>query len=185
MTLKKSETPVNFTVTKSDILYSGKVFDLKIDEVLYDSGNTGVRQIAVHPGGAVIVPVFEDKLVLVNQFRYPFQKFMLEFPAGKLEINEDPYLCAVRELEEETGFTAEKIDKLGAIATAPGFCTEILHIYIALNLTPGETKREEGEFGMEIVHLKFSEIENKIKTGEIFDSKTISAFLMTKLYLQV
>src|SRR4030065_178781 len=115
---------MNFKIVKSEILYKGKVFDLQVDEIKYNSGNRGIREIAVHPGGAVIVPVKEDgKIVMITQFRYPFNKFMLEFPAGKLDKDEDPLKCAVRELEEETGYKSKNVFKLGEICTTPGFCS--------------------------------------------------------------
>ena len=165
---------MNFKVKKSEIIFKGKVFDLQVDEIEYDSGNKAVREVALHPGGAVILPVKEDgKFIMVKQFRYPFQKFMLELPAGKLEKGEDPQKCAERELTEETGYNAESISKLGSIATTPGFCSEVLHIYLAENLTPGRHNREEGEYGMETIEYTLNEIEEKIMSGEIIDSKTI------------
>jgi ADP-ribose pyrophosphatase len=170
---------MNYKLNKSEILYKGKVFDLQIDEITYDSGNKGIREIAVHSGGAVIVPITnEGKIVLVKQFRYPFQKYMLEMPAGKLNKGEDPYLCAVRELEEETGYKADKVEKLGAIATTPGFCTEILHLYIATGLTPGRHNREEGELTMEVYEYSFEDVERLISEGELYDAKSICAFHM-------
>ena len=175
---------MNYKILESDILFRGKVFDLRVDKIKYNSGNEGIREIAVHPGGAVIVPVKDDgKFIMVSQYRYPFEKFLLEFPAGKLDNNEDPEVCAFRELQEETGYKTDKLQKLGAISTTPGFCTEILHIYLARNLTPGEHNREEGEYGMEVKEFTFKEIEEKIAGGEIIDSKSISGFYMTSKLL--
>jgi len=173
----------NYTVKKSEILFRGKVFDLQVDEIEYDSGNKGIREVAVHPGGAVVVPVKADeKIVMVNQFRYPFQKFLLEMPAGKLDKNEEPLNCAVRELEEETGYKAKNIFKLGSICTTPGFCTEVLHIFLAKDLTPGNHNREEGEHDMDVFEFTIEEIEKKIIAGEIVDSKTICGVQLLKLY---
>lgn len=168
---------MNFKVTKSEIVFNGRVVDVQLDQIEYNSGNKGIRETILHPGGAVVVPYTnEGKFVWINQFRYPHQKFLLEFPAGKLDNKEDPLNCAVREIKEETGFTAEKFFKLGAIATTPGFCTEILHLYLATGLTNGEHNREEGEFGMEVHFFTKEETEEKIITGEIIDAKSISAF---------
>lgn len=175
---------MNFKVVKSDVLYKGRVFDLQVDQIQYDSGNNGIREVAIHNGGAVIVPVKDDgRIVLVSQFRYPLNKFLTELPAGKLEIDEDPFVCAVRELEEETGYRSDNVVKLGSIYTTPGFCTEVLHIYMAKNLVPGETRREEGEYGMQTVELSFAEINDKIRSGEINDAKTLSGILMARNYL--
>ncbi len=175
---------MNFKVNQSEILFRGKVFDLKVDQIEYDSGNKGVRETAIHPGGAVAVPVKDNgKIIFVKQFRYPLQKTLLELPAGKLNKDEDPLICAVRELEEETGYKAGNVKKLGAICTTPGFCTEILHIYLAEKLIPGNHNREEGEFGMEIFELSIDEVEEKIKSGKIFDAKTICGIHMAMNYM--
>lgn len=176
---------MNFTVKQSDVVFRGRVFDLIVDQIEYTSGNKGVRETAVHPGGAVIAAVTdENKIVFVNQFRYPLKTFLMELPAGKLEKGEDPMVCATRELTEETGYTAGKIVKLNAMPTAPGFCSEILHIYIATELVKGNHNREEGEYGMEMYEFTIPEAEAKIMNGEITDSKTIAGIYMTKLYLE-
>lgn len=165
---------MNYKVVDSDIIHKGRVFDLKIDKLVYDSGNEGIREVAIHNGGAVVVPVTNDnKIVLVKQFRYPLQKFLYELPAGKLEKDEDPFLCAARELTEETGYTAEVIKPLGKIFTTPGFCTELLHIYLATGLTAGNSNREEGEFGMETYEFTLDEVVRKIIFGDITDAKSI------------
>ncbi len=172
---------MNFKVKKSEILFRGKVFDLKVDQIEYNSGNSGIREVAVHPGGAVVVPVKDNgKIIFVNQFRYPFQKNILELPAGKLDKNEDPFDCAVRELEEETGYKAGKIEKLGYIYTTPGFCTEVLHIYLAKDLKEGNHNREEGEHEMEVHEFSLNEIEEKIANNEIVDAKSICGFHLAK-----
>jgi len=172
---------MNFKLIKSKILYKGKVFDHQVDEIEYNSGNKGIREIAIHPGGAVVVPIKDDgKIILVKQFRYPLQKTLIELPAGKLEKGEGPLVCATRELEEETGYKSSSIKKLGEIYTAPGYCTEILHIYSANGLIPGNHNREEGEHGMEILELSLGEIEAMIMNGEIKDAKTIAGIYYLK-----
>jgi ADP-ribose pyrophosphatase len=166
---------MNYKVLKSEIRFKGKVFDHQVDEIEYESGNKGIREVAIHPGGAVVVPIKDDgKIILVRQFRYPLQKTLIELPAGKLDKGEDPLVCATRELEEETGYKAKEIKKLGEIYTAPGYCTEILHIYSASGLTPGNHNREEGEQGMEILELTIDEIKKMIFSGKITDAKTIA-----------
>jgi ADP-ribose pyrophosphatase len=174
----------NFKTEKSKILYKGKIFNLKVDEISYSNGTLGIREIAVHPGGAVVVPVKDDgKLIMISQFRYPLQKVILEFPAGKLDNNEDPLICAIRELEEETGYISENFSKLGEICTTPGFSNEILHLFIAKNLKEGKHNREEGEHDMEVFEFTTDEIEQKILSGEIYDAKTICTFYLTKKLL--
>jgi ADP-ribose pyrophosphatase len=166
---------MNFKIKKSEIVFHGKVFDVKVDNIEYNnSSNTGVREVAIHKGGAVIVPVKNSgKIIMVTQYRYPFNEFLLELPAGKLDEGEEPLNCADRELTEETGYKSNNIIKLGEICTTPGFCTEILSIYLAKELVKGAHKREEGEDGMQVFEFTLDEIEEKIRTGEIVDAKTI------------
>jgi ADP-ribose pyrophosphatase len=173
---------MTYKLNKSDIIFRGKVIDLKVDEIEYDSGNKGVREVAIHPGGAVIIPIKDNgKIIMIRQFRYPLQKIILEFPAGKLDKNEDPLKCALRELEEETGYKSNNIKKLGSIYTTPGFCTEILYVFAAKELIEGNHNREEGEYGMEVLDYSLDEIDAMIKSGELKDSKSISAIHMLKL----
>lgn len=162
------------------LLYSGKVFDLIVDQVEYPSGKKGVREIAHHPGGAVTVPLFEDgHILLVRQLRYPLGKHIYELPAGKLGPDEDPGVAAARELEEETGYIAGSLERLVSIYTSPGFCDEELHIFLATHLhqSPSGHKREEGEFSMTIERMLLSDALSLVETGEIKDGKTIVGLL--------
>jgi ADP-ribose pyrophosphatase len=174
---------MNFKVIKSETVFHGKVFDVRVDEIEYnETGNKNFRQVAVHPGGAVIVPVTDKgKIILITQYRYPQDEVVLELPAGKLEEGEDPLICAARELSEETGCNAKEIKKLGKIFTTPGFCSEVLHIYLAKGLISGNHAREEGEEDIKLIELTLDEIDNKIRSGEIVDAKTISGIYMYKL----
>jgi len=174
---------MNYKVIKSENIFNGIVFDVKLDILKYDSGNDGRREVIHHNGGSVILPITKDgKLVLIKQFRYPLQEVLIEAPAGKLEIGEDPMECATRELTEETGYTAKKITSLGKISTSPGFCDEILYLYLAQNLTEGEHNREEGEYGMEIFEYNLTEVDELIKSGKIIDSKTIAVIYHYKSF---
>jgi len=179
---------MDLKVIKHDVLHRGKVFDLIVDQVEYPSGNRGIREVAHHPGGAVAVPVFSDgKVLLVRQFRYPFGIYTVEAPAGKLNPGEDPGPAAVRELEEETGYLAGKLEKLTAIYTTPGFCDEVLHIFLAsdLKLSPGGHRREEGEQTMTLEIMPLQEAIAMIERREIVDSKTIVGLLMAERKLRV
>lgn len=173
---------MNFKVKKSDIVFKGFVFDIKVDQIEYNSGNEGVREVILHNGGAVVLPVTEDgKIVLVKQYRYPFDEIMYELPAGKLEKNEDPKECATRELTEETGYSSEKVSFLGKIYTSPGFCDEILYIYLAEELVAGDHNREEGEDGMEVFELTIAEVDKMVAEGKIVDAKTLSGLYYYKI----
>lgn len=171
---------------KRDVLYTGKVFDLIVDQVEYPSGNKGVREIAHHPGGAVVVPILNDgRVIMVQQLRYPLGTHILELPAGKLDRGEDPELAARRELEEETGWIATKLEKLTSIYTTPGFCDEELHIYLATGLkqSPEGHKREEGEFSMTVHAFSLADAVKMVLNGELQDSKTIVGLLLAERHL--
>ena len=122
----------------------------------------------------------DDTILLVHQHRYPFDRFLWELPAGKLNTGEDPLHCAQRELEEETGYLADSWEKLSAICTTPGFCSEVLHLYMATGLreAPGGRKLEEGELSMTMRRLPIQEALAMIESGEIVDAKTICGLLI-------
>jgi ADP-ribose pyrophosphatase len=169
---------VQFKVLESNTIFSGYVFDVKVDKITYDGINHSPREVVIHNGGAVILPVLQNgNIIFVKQYRYPLGKYIIELPAGKLNKGEDPLLCATRELKEETGYTTNKIYKLGSIFTTPGFCTEELHLYAAEQLIPGDHQREEGERDMELLELNHAQIKEKIMNGEIKDAKTLSALM--------
>ncbi|MCL4509850.1 MAG: NUDIX hydrolase [Bacteroidetes bacterium] len=156
------------------VIYRGKVFSTIVDEVEYDSGHKAIREVAEHPGGAVVLPLLDDgRIVFVYQKRYPLNEFLYELPAGKLEPNEPPELCAKRELKEETGYDAGQIEKLTAIYTSPGFCTERLHIFIARDLRDGKQNLEEGEIDLKLKLIPAKEAFEMVGRGEIVDAKTI------------
>ncbi|OGU55714.1 MAG: ADP-ribose pyrophosphatase [Ignavibacteria bacterium RBG_13_36_8] len=172
---------MNYRVKKENVIFRGHVFDVKVDEIEYNSGNKSKRETVVHPGGAVIVAVKDDgKIILVKQYRHALQKFIYELPAGKLGKHEDPLHCAARELAEETGYTSDNITKLGYIYTTPGYCDEILHIYLAKNLKSGNHNREEGEENMELHEFILNEIDEMIRNEEIVDGKTLSGIYLYK-----
>ena len=172
---------MNYRVLKSEIIHTGKVFNTKVDQIEYNSGNKSIREVAEHPGGAVIVPVTDEgQIIMVTQHRYPVDKTLLELPAGKLNKNENPFHCAVRELEEETGYKSDNVKEIGSIYTTPGYSTEKLSIYLAKDLMPGNHNREEGEFGMKVFAYTLKEIDEKIYSGEIVEGKTICGIYLAK-----
>jgi ADP-ribose pyrophosphatase len=166
-----------------EVLYTGRVFNLIVDQVEYPGGERGVREIAQHPGGAVTVPILGDgRVVLVRQFRYPFGRQILELPAGKLDRGEAPEHAARRELAEETGYEAASIEHLATIYTTPGFCDEQLHIYLArgLAMRPSGHAREIGEQTMTLEYLPLREAAERAAGGEIPDAKTIIGLLLAE-----
>lgn len=159
-------------------LYEGTVFNLRQDKVEVLHG-TSYRDIIEHNGGSVICPVTDDnKIVMVKQYRKAAEDFLLEIPAGKIDPGEDPYLTAVRELKEETGYTAEKITKLTEMLPTPGYSEEVLYIYLAEGLAPGETNFDENE-AIDIYHVPIEEAYEMVMNGEIQDGKSQVGILMT------
>lgn len=178
---------MDFKVVKQERLYNGKVFNLIVDQIEYASGNRAIREVAEHPGGAVVLAMFPDeRIILVKQFRYPLRKFLYELPAGKLSPNEDPAICAARELAEETGYRAALVKRLAAIYTSPGFCTEQLHIFLATNLsrTSEGQNLEEGEQSLTVEIVPLSRAIEMVEREEIVDGKTICGILLGERFLR-
>ena len=162
---------------RTETIYKGKIFDIRIDDI-QDGDVRYKREIVVHKGSAVIIPVFADNTVaLVRQYRHAAGKFLLEIPAGTLDPNESPEIGAARELEEEIGVTAGKIELLTEFYVSPGFLTEKMFVYLATDLTETEQRLEEDEI-LTIERHSFARLYEMIKAGEIEDAKTIAAVLM-------
>lgn len=154
-------------------IYEGHIVKLRVDDVRLENGLMTRREVVEHLGAAAIVPILDDRqVVLVRQFRYPVGSDLLEIPAGTLKANEDPKTCASRELEEETGYHSEEISKITECFIAPGYSTEKIQIYLAKHLTKTQTKLDEDE-DIAIVQMKFSEALEKIRMGEVRDAKSI------------
>ena len=162
-------------------IFDGKILRVEKWQVTCPNGQTAPREIVVHKGAAAVVPVYEDgTTLLVRQHRVSVDRVTLEIPAGKLDSwGEDPYDCAVRELEEETGLKAERFTLLTSVLTTPGFCTEKIAIYLAQGLTQGETHPDEDEF-LSLVRMPLDEAIELVMRGEIRDGKTICGLLMAK-----
>jgi ADP-ribose pyrophosphatase len=171
---------MNLKLVRRRTIFEGRVFDIIVDDVEYPNGKPSIREVARHTGGAVIFPVLPDgRVVLIRQHRYPLDAFIWELPAGKLNRGEDPLECAKRELEEETGYLSSSWTLLNSIFTTPGFCDEVLHIFLATGLTdaPGGRKPEEGEESMTVNIVPLAEALRMIDAMEIRDAKSICGIL--------
>lgn len=158
-------------------IYKGRVFTVLEQTVELENRQVAKREIVRHNGGAAIVAVDSDlNVYLVRQFRKPFDMETIEIPAGKLEIGEDPYLCAIRELKEETGIVAQKVESLGFIIPTPGFCDEKLYLYLATELSMGEMRLDSDEF-LSCEKRPLTECIEMVEQGGIIDSKSVIGLL--------
>ena len=159
--------------------YHGVIVNVRLDEARLPDGSTAKREVVEHPGGVTVLPLEADGTVwCVRQYRYPFSRTLLEVPAGKLDApDEDPLVCAERELSEETGYTAKKITKLTTIATTVGFSNEKIHLYAAEGLTAGKQHTDEDEF-INVVRVPLEEAVAMAQDGRIVDAKSVISILM-------
>ncbi|MEG0979534.1 MAG: NUDIX hydrolase [Oscillospiraceae bacterium] len=166
------ETPIS-----QDYKYKGRIINLRVDNAQLPNGKQATREVVEHPGGVTVAALTsENEVVFVRQFRYPYMLEMLEIPAGKLEKGENPFCAGVRELQEETGATAQRYYDLGKFFPTPGYCGEIIHLYAATGLEFSEQHLDEDEFvNVEIIPLE--KAVNMILCGEIRDGKTQAAVL--------
>lgn len=164
--------------------YQGVIVNTRLDSAELPNGTMALREVVEHPGGVTVIPVEDDGTVwCVRQFRYPFAQELLEVPAGKLERGEQPLDCAVRELSEETGLTADEMIYLGPHYSSPGYLQEVLHIYLARGLHPGKAHLDEGEF-LNVEKHALDELVSLALAGQLPDSKTNIAVLKAKLLLE-
>ena len=169
----------------SEEIFSGRILHIRRDTVELPGGGRSFREVVDHPGGVCVLALDdENRVLLVRQFRYPYEKVLTELPAGKLEIGEDPEQAALRELREETGAVPGTFQSLGELYPSPGYCGEIIRMYLARELTFGEAALDEGEF-LNVERMDFARLVELVLSGEIRDAKTIAAALKTKLLLGI
>ena len=162
----------------SESVFDGVLLHVRKDEVELPNGHKSTREWIKHPGASSVIPLLPDnQIILVKQYRYPMGCVTLEVPAGKLDGDEDPIICAERELSEETGYTAEKIWKLTTIATTVGFSNEVIHLYAATNLTAGKQHPDEDEF-INTVKIPLTAAVQMVESGKIIDCKSIISILL-------
>jgi len=162
--------------------YTGKVISLDVDVVRFPDGSVGELEMIRHPGASAIVPFLSDprgedpQVLMIRQYRYAAEGYLLEIPAGRLDPGEDPRDCALRELKEETGCSAEQVDHLFTMYTTPGFTDEKIHLFMATGLVAGESKRESDEF-LDLEPMPLSRALKLVEAGEIKDAKTALGLL--------
>ena len=157
----------------SKTVFEGHVFDVEIKKIITPEGRESTREIVKHHGGACILPVDDEgNCYLVKQFRSPFEKVMLEAPAGKIEEGEEPLACASREITEETGFVAKNIECVGAVTATPGYCSEVITLFIGTGLETGDANPDLNEY-ISTVKMPLKEAVRMADDQEIEDAKTL------------
>lgn len=175
------------TLLSSERRYSGRVISLDVDTVRFPDGSTGQLEMVRHPGAAAVVPLLDDwgapdpRVLLLRQFRHAADGVMWEIPAGRRDPGESPEACAQRELAEETGMVAGRMEPLTSFYTTPGFTDERIHLFLASALTAGAHARESDEF-IELVPTAWSAVRRLIAEGEIVDGKTLVALLFVEAF---
>lgn len=162
-------------------IFKGRIIRVRLDIVRLPNGKEGIREVVEHPGGVAILAIdSEDRVLLVRQYRYPFERVMTEVPAGKREPGEPPFITAQRELQEEVGATADTWTELGTLIPSPGCYGETLYLYMAQDLHFGATHPDEDEF-LEPLRVPLDEAVRQCMDGTLTDAKTVAAILKGKI----
>jgi len=163
--------------------FQGRLLRLRVDEVRLPNGSTAGREVVEHPGGVGILALTDEgEVLLVRQFRYPYGEILTEIPAGKREAGEDPLVTGARELAEETGYRADKMVSLGTVYPTPGYCDEVIYLYLATDLHPVEAHPDEDEF-LEVERMPLEKLVALVLDNRIPDAKTQTAALKAWLLL--
>ena len=168
----------------TEIIFEGRAVRLRIDTIETVDGRQSTREIVEHDDCVTVIPVDEEgNILLVKQFRRPTGKDLLEIPAGGIDLGEDAETAVIREMQEETGYRPQKLERLGGFYSSPGFCTEYLHLYLATDLVPGRLYAEDTE-AIELIRVSQDEITKLVTSGKIEDAKTIAGLLYYREYCQ-
>ena len=163
-----------------EIVFSGRIVEARVDTLLMPDGRQITREVIHHPGAVAIIPIdSDDNVLLVRQFRYPVGHDLLEIPAGVIEDGESPDHTAQRELREETGYASRNLRPLGGIYSSPGFCDEMLYMYLARNLVESRLPGDEDE-DITLERVPMSGVDRLIRLGEIQDAKSVAGLLMVR-----
>ena len=169
----------------SEMIYDGRILKFKIDKVELPNGETGERELVEHPGGVSVVAVDDDEnIFMVEQYRKPYERNLLEIPAGKLDKNEDIEVCGRRELEEETGYVAENFEYLGECYPSVGYTNEIIRIFLATGLSKTSQHLDDDEF-LNVYKLPIRDVIAKIMNNELADAKTVMGVLKAAVKLGI
>jgi len=173
--------PKSEKTIKSTSIYNGKVISLFVKDVECANGVKSKREIITHPGGVCILAVINDEIIFESQFRSPYEDFILELPAGKLEKNENPIDAARRELEEETGYRCEELIPCGVMYPSVGYTNEKIHLFIAKNLSESKQNLDDDE-QIDVLKIKIDEVKKMLLENKIKDAKTV--ILLQKYFLE-
>ena len=180
--MKKRDAHLVETFVRKKRVWRGRAVNFDVDTVRLPDGKIATREYLSHPGAVGVVPFLDkDTVVLVRQYRHPVGEVTLELPAGKLDARESVLTCVKRELAEETGYTAAKFTPLIRYWPTPAFADEVLHLFVATGLKPGEINADEDEF-IEAVHMPFKKALELVRKGKIRDSKTVIGLLACASY---
>ena len=173
------------TTLEAEDIFAGRIFDVHRDKVRLPDGKESVREVVHHKtGGVCVVPLTADgKVYIVRQCRYPYHDILTEIPAGKLDPGETPEECGRRELLEEVGAVAGKMTSLGTLFPTPAYVDEVIHMYLAEELTPASQHLDEGEF-LEAEAIPLETLVDEILAGKIRDAKTQAAILKVRCLLE-
>ncbi|OGO17322.1 MAG: hypothetical protein A2Z14_17525 [Chloroflexi bacterium RBG_16_48_8] len=174
-----------YATLKSELVFQGKVFNIRIDEVQKADGQRMRVDVVEHGGAVVILPFDEEgRIWFVDQYRYPVGRRLLELPAGTLDPGEDPEICAVRECREEIGMSPGYLTPLGGLYLAPGYSTEFVHFFVAQNLSPAPLALDEDE-DLKVKCLTVGEVKEWITKGQIYDAKTLAGLFLAFEHLHL
>lgn len=168
-------------IGSSETVFQGRVFDVRVDQLISDAGQRSRVDLVVHPGSVTILPVSEQgRLFFVRQYRHPAGSILLELPAGTLEQGEEALACARRETEEEIGLSPSQIEYLGSCFLAPGYTTEETHIYLASGLQPVDAQGDPDE-EIEVASYDLPAVQHLASSGQIRDAKSLAAIYLASI----